>query len=244
VYFLEFKLGIKDKDAVIQLAKTLGLKFAKVKFLVSKSGTKIVKLRIYSIKMVRDLLLHGVVPAKTKIFNLPELESRELELAFLLGFFDGDGTEGTSIITSSNLKFLRQIKLKMNLSTNPVPKKPRGFYLALGAELFNEMVDNYPNSMKRKAKNFCTNEARISKIIDKAWRHHHEKKLKITRKELEKLVWTKPMTKIGKMFGVSDKTVKKLCIKLGINTPNRGDWAKIKALGISPKSMTDWVDIK
>ena len=41
--------------------------------------------------LVKDLLKHGVVPNKSKIFKYPNLNNRKLDLAFLLGFFDGDG---------------------------------------------------------------------------------------------------------------------------------------------------------
>ena len=43
----------------------------------------------------------------------------------------------------------------------------------------------------------------------------------MTRKELYELVWSKPMTQIGKEFGMSDQAVRKHCRKNQIPTQRR-----------------------
>jgi DNA-directed RNA polymerase subunit RPC12/RpoP len=48
--------------------------------------------------------------------------------------------------------------------------------------------------------------------------------------ELYKLVWEMSTIKVAKIFGVSDKAVKKWCDSYGIEKPPRGYWAK-KAAG-------------
>lgn len=45
---------------------------------------------------------------------------------------------------------------------------------------------------------------------------HKPKKLHISKEELEKLIKEKPMTVIGKMFGVSDNAIRKRCKRYGI----------------------------
>ncbi len=242
--YFEFKLGIKDKASVLKLAGDIGLDLERVKIKSSRNGKKLVKLRIYSIKIVRDLLQNGVVPNKSKIIMYPNFNNRKLELTFLLGFFDGDGTQSTSIITSGNINFLSQIQQKMKLKTKPHPKKPRGYYLSLGAELFNDMLENYPYSMRRKAIRFKTNIERINSIKSNAWNHYHDKKLNLSEKNLEKMVWIKPMTELGKTYNVSDKIIKKWCERWGIETPKRGDWRKLQVLGIQPQSKEDWKNLK
>lgn len=57
------------------------------------------------------------------------------------------------------------------------------------------------------------------------------RKFETTKEELEVLIKEKPMSEIGKMFGVSDNAVKKRCKSLGVELkPMRGYWAKQKAL--------------
>ena len=57
-----------------------------------------------------------------------------------------------------------------------------------------------------------------------------KRKFEATKEELEQLIKDKPMTEIGKIFGVSDNAIKKRCEKLGIGLkPMRGYWAKIRA---------------
>ena len=51
-------------------------------------------------------------------------------------------------------------------------------------------------------------------------------KLKPTRDELEALLETTPMWKIGQMFGVSGATIKTWAMKQNLDVPSRGAWAK------------------
>ena len=66
---------------------------------------------------------------------------------------------------------------------------------------------------------------RIAKIKQNVW-SSNENKFQIGREELQKKVWETPLYKIGIMYGVSGRTVKKYCNKFNISTPNRGYWAK------------------
>jgi hypothetical protein len=68
--------------------------------------------------------------------------------------------------------------------------------------------------------NFCSEECLFK----------HRQKLSITKEELEKIVLEKPFTQIGKMFGVSDNTIRDRCKKYGIEIPKipKGYWLKKK----------------
>jgi len=50
----------------------------------------------------------------------------------------------------------------------------------------------------------------------------------MTRADLYKLVWEKPVTHVAKEFGVSDVAIRKTCVKHGIPTPPLGYWAKLQ----------------
>lgn len=51
---------------------------------------------------------------------------------------------------------------------------------------------------------------------------------KPSKKELQKLIWKKPMTHLSKQFGVSDKVIGNWCKSYGISKPPPGYWAKKK----------------
>lgn len=51
----------------------------------------------------------------------------------------------------------------------------------------------------------------------------------LDREELYKQVWEEPMTKLALKYNVSDVGLKKICVTMGIPTPEPGYWAKIKA---------------
>src|SRR5947208_12931945 len=52
---------------------------------------------------------------------------------------------------------------------------------------------------------------------------------KITREELYKLVWSKPLVLLAKDFGISDVGLAKICKRLNVPRPYRGYWALIAA---------------
>jgi hypothetical protein len=59
--------------------------------------------------------------------------------------------------------------------------------------------------------------------------------LKLTREELHKLVWTKPMTEVAKDFQISDRAMAKICARKQVPVPSRGFWAKKTAGKDVPK---------
>ena len=94
---------------------------------------------------------------------MPKLKNRELFLAFLLGYYDGDGDQSTIRITSGIRIFLKQIKTMFNIkyallfyktecydSIRDVIVKGSSYSLCLGPNLFNELLYNYEFSLKRK----------------------------------------------------------------------------------------------
>lgn len=53
--------------------------------------------------------------------------------------------------------------------------------------------------------------------------------IELTREDLFRQVWERPMTKVAADCGVSGTALKKICFKYGIPVPDRGHWAKVKA---------------
>src|SRR5690242_18844299 len=64
----------------------------------------------------------------------------------------------------------------------------------------------------------------------------HDKELPevISREDLYALVWSEPMSRLSKRFGLSDVGLAKACTRMMIPVPGRGYWAK-KEVGRSPR---------
>ena len=234
-----FGLDIKDKDSrdkVYRLADIVGIE---EKYVKPCSRGNLLQIVVINNTFALHLNKYGVIIGKRKSKNieLPELGSRALNLAFLLGYYDGDGTEGSTVITSGSKKFLEQIKKKYKINyemrykksesiINDREVKGEGWDLALGAKLFNEMIRNYLFSMPKKRRIFETQEEKSERMrqtcIDRA-------KLKITDeflKDLKKLVWKMPLYKIAEKHEISVSRISEICKKYNINKPQIGYWKK------------------
>ena len=231
-YRIGIEIDRKDVLLIQNFIEDLGLN---PKFL--KKNRKMVRISFSNKRMIDDLINNKLIPGRDKSYKieLPKLESKQLYLSFLLGFYDGDGTQKTTKITTRSLKFLKQTKTKFNLDykielvrSNGLIEgrkiKGKAYRMALGSKLFNEMLDNYKESLPRKRHKFRTEEERIEALKENAWRGGHKKKFEASKQELEKLINLIPLYKIGEKYGVSDKTVKKYCVRWGISIPPRGSW--------------------
>lgn len=56
-----------------------------------------------------------------------------------------------------------------------------------------------------------------------------KREVRVSKDELQRLVYEKPITKIASGYGVSDSAVIKWCKKLSVKRPGRGYWAKVRA---------------
>jgi hypothetical protein len=54
---------------------------------------------------------------------------------------------------------------------------------------------------------------------------------------LRVMVWSEPVEDVAKSLGVSGRAVHKRCKRLGINTPPRGYWQKLRAGKLEPRSV-------
>lgn len=54
-------------------------------------------------------------------------------------------------------------------------------------------------------------------------------KIAIERTKLYEEIWNGPMTKVAKVYGLSDVGLRKICVKLEVPCPPRGYWAQLAA---------------
>lgn len=157
---LRISLHIKDLEHLQFFAITLGVNPNKINIRGS-----LARLWISRVSLCKDLVTWGCFPNKSKTIRFPSLASREFDLAFLLGYYDGDGKSGTTYISSGSQKFLQDIQKKFAIPLKLRTEKRITYHehrtrssnstiyeLPLGAPLFNEIMDNYLFSLYRKRK--------------------------------------------------------------------------------------------
>ena len=227
-------LGKKEEIIIDRFIKLKLNKQMKKKY--SKDG-KGVYVAFGNKKIINDLENLGLHTNKSNSIELPKLKGNELYLAFVLGYYDGDGTVNTTKICSGSRVFLEQIKEKFNLKSKIIKHNyeseingrvinSKANYMHLRAKLFNEMMDNYNDSLPRKRRRFSTPEEKAAEASKK---FDGRKKFFLTKPELEKLIWEKPAVQIAKELGVSDRLITKKCRQWGIKKPDRVYWAKKRA---------------
>jgi very-short-patch-repair endonuclease len=126
-------------------------------------------------------------------------------------------------------------KKKMDIINREKRRKEKKNICLSIQELKNDLF-NFPLKItakkykigKQSLINFCI-ENNIERPTKKFWvdkNRQKQRKLFLSKEELTKLVFEIPLSKIAKIYRVSDKAVKKLCEKLGIKTYPLGYWAK------------------
>lgn len=154
---LLLKLSVKDEYMVDKFINTIGGELnLKMYYGPYKTCGKSVEITVLDKVFVSNLINLGCVTKKSKIIRFPKLHNEDFRLSFLLGFFDGDGSEGSTSLTCGSLEFLNDICELYNTPSKPKFKSESTWTLTLGAKLFKKMLLCYPNSMPRKRKTHRT----------------------------------------------------------------------------------------
>jgi hypothetical protein len=240
---ISIELNVKDCLVIKNYIKAIGFESNRVKYYKrltkDEITTEIKIIRLFRVRFSNNLfgesmILNGfTIGKKSDIIRFPNLENRELKLAFLLGYFDGDGKQGTTRISSSSRLYIEDIKsifkldYKLEITTykSKSGENKKSYKLHLGADLFNEMLDNYEASLPRKRIRFQSTEERRKIAIE---RFSGAKKFKYTKEELKDMVWKYPLKRIAEIheerFGISitDDSISYWCTKMGIEKPPIG----------------------
>ena len=215
-YVVALDLSKKDEILIDRVIISLGLnsEYKKIWRRKKRSGNRVyVRIRFKCKNIWQDLIYLGYQHSKLKTTKFPQLKNRELDLAFLLGFFDGDGKQGTNTLHIASLPILTDVKRKFKIRHEIIPDKDGYYYLSLGARIFNEMLNNFADSLPRKRKYFRVSSREIFENS-------------LTKEELENLVWKYPIKEISKKFNTYPRIVRETCIKWGIKRPEPHFWHK------------------
>jgi hypothetical protein len=112
---IRLKLKIRDEDTINRFCETLQLNKDKKEYVVDEGGHRQAMIRFSCQNMSNALMRHGLTFRKSKTIQYPRLPRKFLELAFLLGYYDGDGRRNTTMISSGSIRFLKQVKRRFRL---------------------------------------------------------------------------------------------------------------------------------
>lgn len=151
---LSLNQSIKDEFQVDKFLTVLELPLTKKKYYGPYKNTgKFVQITIDGKEFVSHLITNGCTNKKTFTIKYPLLKTFELDLAFLLGYYDGDGTTNKCDITCGSLDFLLEIKNKFDIKNSPKQRKNKFgscYVLNIGNNLMRKVLNNFSDSLVRK----------------------------------------------------------------------------------------------
>ena len=170
----EFKVAIGVKDGILmkRFVKAIGLDPRAVDY--KREPTRYGKIsRLFEVKISDGVFISNLekngVPTGAKSWNIrmPSLSDNPFDLAFIMGYFDGDGHRADSpSISSSSREFLEDIRAlyielgSLNIAPSRMNGKITGYYMILPTRFFNELLENLDHhgvkSLPRKAIRYLT----------------------------------------------------------------------------------------
>lgn len=161
----EIKIGLSslDKDFLLELKSKLQTE-KDIHIYLTNNGFECAELVFSSAQIKQDLMKYGIVPNKTKKGLNLDLIPSTFKLAFIKGFFDGDGSfsynkntrQGKVCFTSHTKKILEQIIEYLGLQGYIYSNKRRGQLFSLefstlsSIEILNKFYTLSTPYLKRK----------------------------------------------------------------------------------------------
>ncbi len=228
-YKLQVCLSVKDEEHLDSFINFLGDDLNKKRYYGPyKTSGKQVHYYTTNRQIVNSLISLGCTNKKSKTIRFPNLTSYELQLSFLKGYYDGDGTAGknhTDIVCGS-LLFLEDLKIIFNITNtiHVLTQKYECYKLYVGVEVFREMVACYPQGLQRKTTNLKDVRTTLENREYQRELFRKQSKLQLSKEELQQLVDTMPLKDIAAQYGIVDMTVKRRCKALQITLKPMNYW--------------------
>lgn len=229
-------LAIKDLDHIKKFCKCIGANCDKIVLRThnNKSNSVSCSVTISKKEFGSYLINHGCTNKKSKTIRFPTnlFMNENFKLAFLMGYYDGDGSQSGSELYCGSRQFLDDIKFNYNVSSDiKISSKLNVFILTLGKHLKEKMVDAYPYGLVRKQGLFKYKHNPELKRNNSRSRPQ-KKKFEITKDKLNEMINVEKLSykKIGRLFGVSDNSIKKRAKNFGIELPIRNKYNALRKI--------------
>ncbi len=155
-YTLSFVQSANDDDLLYKFCKEVGADSNKIYLTGGYDeypAGDISRIVISNKIFIQHLISNGCVRCKSKLITFPNLSTYELNLAFIQGYFDGDGWNTTNNIgiCSGSKQFLeRMLEFFKHLTCSKIRQTNTYYTLTLNKQILKLLNDNYPQSKIRK----------------------------------------------------------------------------------------------
>lgn len=198
---------------IIRFCKALGLNLDYIDFIhrLDKDETiqyhHFILIQFSSKEMADDLYKLGFKGSRSKATEWPKIEKMNplLDLAILLGFYDGEADVGRTRINSANKVLLEYIKSKFNIPYKVLPTE-NAYTLSLSGQLVNLMQAIVPKSLGLKRHDFKKRNTKL--IFNKI----------LTKGILRELIEIMSEIKIAEIFGMEVEDIYILLERWGIKS--------------------------
>lgn len=169
-YQIVANLAHKDICHLYAFCEVFGLNNDKIETYYDKDGNHKCVLRFSCKSMIEDLYEHGFTSSKSKNKSIPgpikmailrakvekekvldiwQTWSGRIALAWLYGYYDGDGLKASTAITCGSREMLEEIKEFFDIYYE-LKGGPGNYYLTVGTYLMNKMQSTYDKGLPRK----------------------------------------------------------------------------------------------
>ena len=217
-------LSLKDKDHLLKFCEAIGLEYTSIKereITRAYNGELVTYysavINFWCKPLYEDLIRHNFK-------GFPNLNNYNLYLAWLLGLYDGDGFQGKTMVCSGIKILLEQIKdffniryevreyyydsdlgyhirITEDIEKASIKRSSRFIYiLTLGSQLFNQMMNNYYDSLERKRNIFSELHETYEKLIEHV----------VNRANLQNLINKNPKNKLINLLNTTEYALDKL----------------------------------
>jgi hypothetical protein len=235
-------LSTKDEILVDRFIKFLGDSKTKKRFYSCILNDKKFYSVHYSVrndKIIFGLKNNGCFEKKTTRIRLPNLTTEDLFLSFLLGFYDGDGCQNSTVVCSKSKNFLLDIKQQFNipynvrLKTNPLGSV---YIMSLGRPLWNKMMAVFSGSLPRKRIILYKKKKKDGSYCAP------RKKAQISLSDIELLSLGKEKSakEMGLMFGFSEQSIRRIFKRRNLRIANKHE--KYKKFNPTKKELEKLVN--
>ena len=112
---VSFTLSVKDDKLLDSFISFINGDHNKKKYFTGQYNNPMVEYTICDKSIADSIKKVGIISPKSKNMPLIKFNNEELDLDYMMGYYDGDGSQDTPVLSSGCKKFLKDVKKSFNI---------------------------------------------------------------------------------------------------------------------------------